>query len=50
MNNLTQRILTGSVYVAVMMFATTKPIYIGILFLSVAILGAFEFLMAEITF
>ena len=42
MNNLTQRILTGSVYVAVMMFATTKPIYIGILFLSVAIIGAFE--------
>mgnify|MGYP003385298935 CR=1 FL=1 len=42
MNNLTQRILTGSVYVSVMLLACTQPLYIGILLLIVAIVGTFE--------
>lgn len=42
MNNLTQRILTGSVYVAIMLLSVTRPIFIGALFVLVAILGAFE--------
>ena len=37
MNNLIQRILTGSVYVSLMLLATTKPLYIGLL------VGTFEF-------
>ena len=43
MNNLIQRILTGSVYVSLMLLATTKPLYIGLLLLLVAIAGTFEF-------
>ena len=43
MNNLIQRILTGSAYVSLMLLATTKPLYIGILLLLVAIVGTFEF-------
>ncbi len=43
MNNLTQRILTGSVYVSLMLLASTKPIYIGLLLLLVAVIGTFEF-------
>ena len=43
MNNLIQRILTGSVYVSLMLLATTKPLYIGLLLLLVAIVGTFEF-------
>ncbi len=42
MNNLIQRILTGSVYVSLMLLATTKPLYIGVLLLIVAIVGTFE--------
>jgi phosphatidate cytidylyltransferase len=43
MNNLIQRILTGSVYVSLMLLATTKALYIGLLLLLVAIVGTFEF-------
>ena len=42
MNNLVKRILTGSVYVAVLLFAVTKPIYIGVLFSLVAVIAVFE--------
>lgn len=42
MNNLTQRILTGTVYTALMLFAVTKPLYIGLLLLIVAVTGTFE--------
>jgi len=42
MSNLSQRILTGFVYVSVMIFALTKPIYIGSLLLLVAIVASFE--------
>lgn len=42
MNNLTQRILTGSAYVVIILLAVTRPIFVGALFAMVAILGAFE--------
>ena len=42
MNNLVKRILTGSVYVAALLFAVTKPIYIGVLFSLVAVIAVFE--------
>ena len=42
MSNLSQRILTGLVYVSVMIFALTNPIYIGSLLLLVAIVASFE--------
>jgi len=42
MNNLTQRILTGSAYVAIMLLAVRRPIFVGALFAIVAVLGVFE--------
>ena len=42
MNNLTQRILTGSAYVTITLLALTRPIFVGPLFALVAILGTFE--------
>ena len=42
MNNLTQRILTGSAYVAIILLAITNPLFIGTLFALVAVLGIFE--------
>lgn len=42
MNNLTQRILTGSAYVMLMLLATTHPMFIGLLFALVAVVGTFE--------
>jgi len=42
MNNLTQRILTGSAYVATIILAITNPIFIGTLFALVAVLSIFE--------
>jgi phosphatidate cytidylyltransferase len=42
MNNLTQRILTGSAYVAVMLFAVTRSLFIGSLLALVAVIGGFE--------
>ena len=42
MNNLTQRILTGSAYVAVMLFAVTQSLFIGSLLALVAVIGGFE--------
>lgn len=42
MSNLSQRILTGLVYVSVMTFAVTNPLYIGSLLLLVAIVASFE--------
>jgi phosphatidate cytidylyltransferase len=43
MNNLVKRILTGSVYVAALLFAVTNVMYIGVLFSLVAVLAVFEF-------
>lgn len=42
MSNLVKRILTGFVYVTVVLFALTNPNYISPLFLIVAIFGTFE--------
>jgi len=42
MNNLTQRILTGSAYVSIILLAVMHPIFIGALFTLVAILSTFE--------
>jgi phosphatidate cytidylyltransferase len=42
MNNLTKRILTGSIYVATMLWATTNPTFLGVLLLVVAILAVRE--------
>ena len=42
MKNLTQRILTGSVYVGLMLFAVTRPVFIGSLLALAAVIGGFE--------
>lgn len=42
MNNLTQRILTGSAYVAIMLLAVMHPTVVGFLFALVAVLATFE--------
>ena len=42
MNNLTQRILTGSAYVTLMLIATIQSNFIGSFFALVAVIGTFE--------
>jgi len=42
MNQLTQRILTGSAYVTIMLLAVMHPIFIGVLLALVAVLSTFE--------
>ena len=49
MNNLTQRILTGSAYVAIILLAVTRPFFVGPLFAMVAIPVSYTHLRAHET-
>jgi phosphatidate cytidylyltransferase len=42
MNNLLKRFFSGAIYVAVLIWASSNPIYIGVLFMLVGIIGTIE--------